>query len=262
MADWSPARTFADSALKVLNRGIKTMSRRDVPATARFGRFLLDAHRHELLADGMPVRIGGRALDVLIVLTAANGDLVTKDELMSRVWPGAVVEENTLQFQISALRKALGPDRDFIKTISGRGYRFIADISTPADLGAASLAQRRDRPPSTNPTAPTSDFIGSEAILAELADLVAAHRLATLAGGGTDQTRQGMELRRRLPSEFTDRAWITALGPLPDPELVLPTVATVLGLTEAGPTPPEGVTATLRPKPLLFLVSIGAQTRP
>src|SRR5271170_1715886 len=55
---------------------------------------------------------------------------------------------------------------------------------------------------------------------------------------------------------------ITALGPLPDPELVLPTVATVLGLTEAGPTPPEGVTATLRPKPLLFLLSIGTQTRP
>jgi DNA-binding winged helix-turn-helix (wHTH) protein len=243
MADWSPARTFADSASNVLNRGIKTMSRRDVPVTARFGRFLLDAHRHELLADGEPVRIGSRALDVLIVLAAANGDLVTKDELMSRVWPGVVVEENTLQFQISALRKALGPDRDFIKTISGRGYRFIADISTPADPSAAS----------------TSGFIGFEAILAELADLVAAHRLATLAGGGT---RQGMELRRRLLSEFTDRAWITALGPLPDPELVLPTVATVLGLTEAGPTPPEGVTATLRPKPLLFLLSIGTQTRP
>jgi non-specific serine/threonine protein kinase len=238
------------------------MSRRDVPVTARFGRFLLDAHRHELLADGEPVRIGSRALDVLIVLAAANGDLVTKDELMSRVWPGAVVEENTLQFHISALRKALGPDRDFIKTIFGRGYRFIAGISTPADPSAASLAQRRDRPPSTNPAAPTAGFIGFEAILAELADLVAAHRLATLDGGGTRQTRQGMELRRRPLSEFTDRAWITALGPLPDPELVLPTVATVLGLTEAAPTPPEGVMATLRPKPLLFLLSIGTQTRP
>ena len=239
------------------------MSRRDVPVTARFGRFLLDAHRHELLADGEPVRIGSRALDVLIVLAAANGDLVTKDELMSRVWPGVVVEENTLQFQISALRKALGPDRDFIKTISGRGYRFIADISTPADPSTVSLAQRRNRSPSTNPAAPTPPgFIGFEAVLAELADLVAAHRLATLAGGGSRQTRQGMKLRRRLLSEFTGRTWITALGPLPDPELVLPTVATVLGLSEAGPTPPEGVAATLRPKPLLFLLSIGTQTRP
>jgi DNA-binding winged helix-turn-helix (wHTH) protein len=207
MADWSPARTVADSASNVLNRGIMTMSRRDVPVTARFGRFLLDAHRRELLVDGEPVRIGSRALDVLIVLTAANGDLVTKDELMSRVWPGVVVEENTLHFQISALRKALGPDRDFIKTISGRGYRFIADISTLADPSAAWLAQRRDRPPSTNPAAPISGFIDFEAILAELADLVATHRLATVADGGTRQTRQGMELPRRLLSEFTARAW-------------------------------------------------------
>jgi non-specific serine/threonine protein kinase len=210
----------------------------------------------------VPVRIDSRALDVLIVLTLANGDLVTKDELMSRVWPSAVVEENTLQFQISTLRKALGPDRDFIKTISGRGYRFTADISTSANPDAASFAQRADQPPSTNPPTPTSDFIGSEAILAELADLAAAHRLATLAGGGTGQTRPGMELRRRLLAEFADRVWITALGPLPDAELVLPTVATVLGLTEASSTAPEGVRATLRQKPMVFLLSIGAQTWP
>jgi non-specific serine/threonine protein kinase len=115
MADWSPARTFADSTAN------ETMSRRDVPVRVRFCRFLLDAHRHELRADGEPVRIGSRALDVLIVLAAANGDLVTKDVLMTRVWPGIVVEENMRQVQISALRRALGPDRDFIKTISGRG---------------------------------------------------------------------------------------------------------------------------------------------
>jgi len=51
--------------------------------------------------------------------------LVTKDELLSRVWPETIVEENTLQFQISTIRKVLGKDRDFIKTISGRGYRFV-----------------------------------------------------------------------------------------------------------------------------------------
>jgi non-specific serine/threonine protein kinase len=99
----------------------------------QFGRFRLDSHRRELLADGVPVPIGGRAFDILIVLIQACGELVSKDELLSRVWLGAVVEENNLQFQISTLRKALGRDRDFIKTISGRGYRFIADITTPAD---------------------------------------------------------------------------------------------------------------------------------
>ena len=97
-----------------------------------FGRFRLDAHRRELLADGLPVPIGSRAFDTLIALVEAGGRLVTKDELLRSVWSGTVVEEHNLQFQISTLRKALGPDRDFIKTISGRGYRFVADIIDPA----------------------------------------------------------------------------------------------------------------------------------
>src|SRR5580692_7362604 len=97
----------------------------------RFGRFSLIARRRELLADGISVDIGGRAMDVLIALIERHGELVTKDELLSRVWPTTVVEENALQFQISKIRKALGDDRDFIKTISGRGYRFVADVEAP-----------------------------------------------------------------------------------------------------------------------------------
>ncbi len=65
-------------------------------------------HSRELTANGVPVSIGGRALDVLSVLIEARGDLVTKDELLDRVWPTTTVEENNLQFQISTLRKALG----------------------------------------------------------------------------------------------------------------------------------------------------------
>jgi 3-hydroxyisobutyrate dehydrogenase-like beta-hydroxyacid dehydrogenase len=117
----------------------------------QFGRFRLISHRRELLADGTPVPIGGRALDILIVLVGARGQLVTKDELMSRVWRDSVVGENALQFQISELRKALGPDRDLIKTISGRGYRFIAEITTfsepekvPSDPGAAWAPSMQD----------------------------------------------------------------------------------------------------------------------
>jgi DNA-binding winged helix-turn-helix (wHTH) protein len=157
------------------------MGDRESTTTARFGRFLLNSHRRELLADGVPVPIGSRACDILIVLVEARGQLVTKDELLSRVWPGRLVEENNLPFQVSALRKALGPDRDFIKTISGRGYCFIADISTHADLGAVSSAQHRDSPPSTNLPTPMSDLIGRETELAQF--------------------------RRRLPSIFADGAY-------------------------------------------------------
>src|SRR5580700_5786351 len=95
-----------------------------------FGRFRLLPHRRELRADGVAVELGSRAFDVLMVLVEARGALVTKDEILSRVWPDTVVEENNLVVQISALRKALGEDRDFIRTVSGRGYRFVAEIIT------------------------------------------------------------------------------------------------------------------------------------
>src|SRR5208282_524106 len=100
--------------------------------TLKFGRFQVLRHRRELLAEGVPVPLGGRAFDVLMALIEAGGELVTKDEILSRVWPGMVVEEHSLQFHISALRKVLGADRGFIKTISGRGYRFVADITDGA----------------------------------------------------------------------------------------------------------------------------------
>src|SRR5271156_2933232 len=93
-----------------------------------FGRFRFVTHSRELTANGAPVPIGNRALEVLSVLIEARGELVTKDELLERVWPTTTVEENNLQFQISSLRKALGDDRDVIKTVSGRGYRFVAEV--------------------------------------------------------------------------------------------------------------------------------------
>jgi DNA-binding winged helix-turn-helix (wHTH) protein len=99
------------------------------PATAasadlEFGRFRVLLRRRQLLVDGVAVELGGRVLDVLLVLLEADGALVTKEQLLSRVWPGVVVPEDNLKFQVRALRKALGADRDLILTEFGRGYRF------------------------------------------------------------------------------------------------------------------------------------------
>ena len=69
-----------------------------------FGRFQVLPHRRELIADGEPVRLGGRAFDVLMALIEARGEVVGKGALMARVWPGQVLEESSLQPQISALR--------------------------------------------------------------------------------------------------------------------------------------------------------------
>jgi DNA-binding winged helix-turn-helix (wHTH) protein len=81
------------------------------PASVAFGRFLVLPQRRELLADGLPIKLGGRAFDVLMALIEARGAVISKDALMARVWPGRIVEENSLQFQISALRNAFGEER-------------------------------------------------------------------------------------------------------------------------------------------------------
>ena len=91
----------------------------------------------QLIADGAPIELGTRAFDLLLVLLEANGSLVTKDELMSRVWPGVVVAGENLKVQIYALRKALGEDRGFIRTVHGRGYRFIPAVHSTVAWAAS-----------------------------------------------------------------------------------------------------------------------------
>ena len=107
-------------------------AKRPGPATAdealRFGRFHVLLRRRQLLADGIPVELGTRAFDLLLILLEADGLLVSKDELLSRVWPGIVVSEENLKVQVSALRRALGADRDTIRTEFGRGYRFTGVV--------------------------------------------------------------------------------------------------------------------------------------
>jgi len=95
-----------------------------------FGPFVLDAERRTLSRRGEFVALGARAMDVLGVLLAARGELVSKDELMARVWPGSAVDENNLHVQISALRKVLGEHTGgtrYVLTVPGRGYRFAIE---------------------------------------------------------------------------------------------------------------------------------------
>jgi TolB-like protein len=114
----------------------------------RFGRFHFDVGRNELVRDGSPVKVGSRALQILAALVSARGEIVTKDQLLARVWPGLTVEENNLQVQISALRRALDPVGDghsHLITVPGRGYRLeLADdrsgLSLPSKPSIAVLA--------------------------------------------------------------------------------------------------------------------------
>jgi predicted ATPase/DNA-binding winged helix-turn-helix (wHTH) protein len=233
--------------------------KRDGLATAQFGRFCLHGRRRELLADGVAVPIGSRALDILLVLMEARGELVTKDELMDRVWPNTFVEENTLHFQISAIRKVLGEDRDCIKTIAGRGYRFVSEITDTISQHDAVFARAAPAPcpaarPPTNLWAPTSNSIGREAQLRDAADLVRVNRLVTLVGiGGTGKTHLGIELARHLLPEFADGVWIVELGAVSNPDFVLPAIAATLGVA-GDPASPGHLVAALASRRLLVVL--------
>lgn len=103
------------------------------PRSFRFDTFLLQPERQSLLRGDRPVRIGGRALDLLTALVERPGELVGKRELMARAWPDIFVDDANLKVNIAALRRALGEQVDaprFIATVVGRGYRFIAPVRT------------------------------------------------------------------------------------------------------------------------------------
>ena len=137
--------TGAETALYRENLPLNSVDRSSKAAaggTLEFGRFRVLLRQRQLVANGVPVELGTRGFDLLLVLLEADGSLVTKDELFSRVWPGIAVAEENLKVQISALRKALGEDRDFIRTEFGRGYRFVTAVKS---TGARQRGTRRLR---------------------------------------------------------------------------------------------------------------------
>ena len=119
---------------------------RSAPAeTMAFGCYEVVPQRRELLAEGQPIKLGRRAFDMLMGLIEARGSVVSKDDLMARVWPGQIVEENNIEVQVSALRTAFGPSRHLIRTVFGRGYQFTGDIRPIAASPADERHRRLDR---------------------------------------------------------------------------------------------------------------------
>src|SRR3954470_22315471 len=129
-------------------------AREALPALA-FGPFVLDRSRKQLLENDRPLRLGGRAFDLLAALTERSGEVISRQELEARVWPRTIVEETSLRVHISALRKVLGDGvggARYIANVPGRGYSFVVPVLTldAAAQGAAPVATaaapRGDRP--------------------------------------------------------------------------------------------------------------------
>jgi predicted ATPase/DNA-binding winged helix-turn-helix (wHTH) protein len=204
-----------------------------------FGRFRVLPEHRELLADGQPIKLGGRAFDVLMALIEARGAVVSKDALMERVWPGRIIEENSLAAQIAALRAVLGAERGLIRTVSGRGYQFIGNIpvlpASPGEPVGAVAEHPASVLPPTNVPEPAFELIGREEELSEILNLVTTHRLLTLTGaGGIGKTTLALALARELRPHFADGVWLAEFSTLADPGLVPATVAAAVGVELGG----------------------------
>src|SRR3984957_9106519 len=225
-----------------------------------FGGWEVDLARRELRTCGVPVSLGGRAFQIFAVLVQSGGELVTKDELMARVWPGAIVEENKLQVHISAVRKALGTDRGALKTSFGRGYRLVGDWTirkegTLANGIALGPMGMRVRPVLTNVPAASSDLVGRTAAMKHLHAFLSVSRMITLTGpGGIGKTVLAMEVTRSLFPAFDGDCWLVDLASLSDPSLVPSTVAGVLGLNVAEEISLESVAPAIGGRRLLLVL--------
>jgi DNA-binding winged helix-turn-helix (wHTH) protein len=188
------------------------MSAGDRATVYTFGQWEVDLGRRELRAGGNAVRIGSRAFAIIEVLVRAGGQLVSGDALMSFVWPGISVADNTLQVHISAVRKALGSDRGLLRTTSGRGYRLVGPwVAQGADAApdiAADAAPVVSGLTSGNLPVATSDLIGRAAAVQYVRDLLSAYRIVTLTGaGGAGKTRLALEVVRHELAHFEGGGW-------------------------------------------------------
>ena len=119
-----------------------------------FGRFRLNVAERVLLRDGEPVPLTPKVFDILVALVENGGQVVSKDDLMKRVWPSTYVEEGNLTQNISLLRKALGETpggAQFIETVPRRGYRFVAETSQSSNGNFTTESAEQTRVEVTRP---------------------------------------------------------------------------------------------------------------
>jgi predicted ATPase/DNA-binding winged helix-turn-helix (wHTH) protein len=190
-----------------------------------FGRLEWRPGARAVVVDRQRADIGSRAIDLLAVLLSERHRVVPKRELLERVWPGMVVEENNLQVQVSALRKLLG--QEAVATIPGRGYRFTMQPSgveaLPPPAAPPTIEARTNLP-----NVPQA-LIGRSDDLRQIEALLKAHRLVTLVGaGGIGKTRAAQALGRLQLTRFEHGVWWVGLGALASPGEVAPAIAAAL----------------------------------
>jgi len=222
-----------------------------------FGPFRLLLAQRLLLEGEKPVRLGGRAMDILIALVERAGELVGKTELTTKVWPDTFVVEGNLKVNVAALRRALGDGqggRRYIVTTTGQGYRFVAPI-TAVDERELALPYRITEPrPSNLPVNPVR-LIGRDEDVSKLVRQLLSHRLLTIVGAaGIGKTAVALDVAEQLLPNYEDGVWLINLAPVADPRLVQTALASALGVEIRSDDPLPGLSAALSDKRMLLVL--------
>lgn len=174
-------------------------------AVIAFDEFELDIPGFELRCDGTPVSMEPQVFEVLKVLVENAGTIVTKDEILDTVWPERYVTEAALNSRVMAARKAIGDsgkDQKYIKTIHGRGYRFVGQVreAAPAAHPVQAIPTVTMRVAAVGGPVASTSFVGRESELEQLAELAngGCRMLSIIGPGGIGKTRMAMHLAARL----------------------------------------------------------------
>ncbi|MGY4597304.1 DNA-binding winged helix-turn-helix (wHTH) protein [Bradyrhizobium sp. GM22.5] len=226
----------------------------DQDSAIAFGPFRLFAKTRLLEKDGAPVHLGGRALDILVFLAERAGEVVDKRELIRRVWADVNVDEGSLRFHITTLRKALGDPGEgsrYVVNVPGRGYCFTAAL-----LRAAPSENRTSLPvasPRSLPS-PLAKMIGRDDAVQRISAELALHRFVTIVGpGGIGKTSVALAVAHGELPAFDGQVCFVDFGALRETRLVAGTIAAALGLTVNSDDPVPGLLTFLRNRRMLMV---------
>lgn len=234
------------------------------PAIFSFGPFRLDIGQRALFQGDQPVHMGSRAFDILVALIERPGDVLTKDDLGARVWPGVFVEDSTLRVHIAALRKVLGDGQDgarFIVNVTGRGYRFVAPLerAVSPQPAAPSLTEAITRvtpaAPKNSLPPPLRRLFGRADLIDGLSALLPERRLLTVVGpGGIGKTTLAVSVATQTLAQYPDGTLFVDLASLSDPGLVPSAVASLLDVPILETSGLPGLMAALAARRMLIVL--------
>lgn len=222
-----------------------------------FGPFRLFPTRRLLLEAERPLRLGSRALDILIALVERPGELLSKEYLMARVWPNIPVEEGNLKVHVAGLRRVLGDGRGgnrYLINIPSRGYRFVAPVSFANEPGCSAAPFAVTSRPHNLPVKLTR-LIGRDVVVNNLTQQLQMHRLFTIVGsGGIGKTAVSLDMAEEVMQSYKHGVWLIDLARIADPSLVPTALASALSLEVRSEDPLPGLIATLSDKQMLLLL--------